>query len=309
MVAILFLTAASPLSAPWWIGVASCLVATLSRASGFLAAAAVLILISVVGWRQIGPTDPEIVAQAPGEFLAALGRCLAWPNDGRPELAPLAWFPIVVLARAFASRPQDRTRLASFVLGLGCWAGLQAAGVAYSRGRMAGDIPYSRYQDLLALGAFANAAALVLLLATSGGPARPATPLRMLALVWWITLAVGLGWRTKQNILEHLPERARIYAIQRANVRAFLLSDDKRDLADTRWLAIPYPDSDRLAEMLRHPRLRPLFPAPPEATRGSAIETFTGLGGRLAGAGLQLLLGGSLLAGRLVSLPGPHRRE
>ena len=78
--------------------------------------------------------------------------------------APLASLGVLYLKRPYAD--EHRQRQMELLLAIGIWAVLQAAAVAYSRGANGAGPIASRYMDILALGALANAGAVVVLVST-----------------------------------------------------------------------------------------------------------------------------------------------
>lgn len=160
-----------PGSLRWWCGVMAAVMALFTVASGFLAAAAVFVLVALriwrrpKGWKQQAPTlavcaavvvaglllkadvrhHHLLQAHSAGEFLTAIGANLAWPWIVIPPFALLNLLPLAVLAWIYL-RTRENDDGMEMTLALGLWAILQGAAAAYARGAE-GKPPGWRYMD------------------------------------------------------------------------------------------------------------------------------------------------------------------
>jgi hypothetical protein len=274
-----------PWSARWWLGMVAALAANFTLASGFLAAAAVLVLTSLVAlkerdWRRHVPTwgfclaiivlglalkmsvPPDKVTQARtvAEFLCALGKSLAWPWAIMPWYAPLNFLPVLLLGWRCLRPPEPVKPGEWMIFGIVIWAGLQALAGAYARG-MGGTAPAWRYMDSLSLIAFANGLAAYVLL-TDRRPRRQFAWLFRLALACWVLgCMAGLAYLTDRVWSQYLPEAVAQKAAQLRTARAFMAANNP-------GIFEAQPDYDRLVPnvdadvwYLRHPIIRALLPA------------------------------------------------
>lgn len=264
----------------WLGGLLGLTLASLSMASGFLAAAAALGLIGarvalerrrpgrgeavtaavcagfvVAGWM----TRVEVPAHAAlkAENAAALGwaaaRFLAWPWYGSAAGALAMMAPAVALGWRYVREPGSR-RGAGFLLAASGWALLQAVALAYGRGGH-GAPPACRYMDLLAIGPLVGFATWLRLL---GGAGRGTVAA---AVVWTGLLAAGLQRETAKDFRGWLPDFRAQMQRSEANARGYLRTGDfARYLAGRTVRDIPYPDPARLAALLDDPTLRAILP-------------------------------------------------
>lgn len=209
MVALPF---ARPWSASWWVGGLAAVLALGSMASGFVAAAVVLLVLGWRLWRReesaraAWPTlalcgvvvaigivtqvqvaaHESIKASTAHDFFFSIVHSLQWPWRHHHWAAAVLWLPWVVVAcqearRGAGRRPvteggsQTRPTRAvpQTILALGGWVLVQVAATAYARG-VGAEYPASRYVDTLVLGTLANGLAVAWLLNKSGAPREDA---------------------------------------------------------------------------------------------------------------------------------------
>ena len=206
------------------------------------------------------PHHAGLKARSVAEFATAIGRNLAWPWLGHPQLSFLLWLPVGALLLLVLIRPARATVREWFIVALGSWVLLQAAAVAYGRGAGAG-IPPSRYQDFLSLGFVANTMALVLVCERipSGTIWRPAAPAALAG--WLLFSTVGVD-RLLNGTLVHLNAWRPYWTAQASNVRRFIITSDLAAFTSKRPLEeLPYPDPLSLANLLQEPYIRRILPA------------------------------------------------
>ncbi len=272
----------------WWIALLALLLSYFSMASGSASMAAAFSICAVqmvigcrAGTRELLglaiiavvtvatviyiPTLPyhvAIKAQSFEQFFRALMLIASWPvaSHGIVWLvlcailvhAP-AWLTSIDLIRL---RPAltDRRWLLVALTG---WVALQAAEIAYGR---AASSTESRYLDVFAIALLVNFACLLNLLSAT----------RDLRLLHWFASGTIVLWLllvlfgSAKNVftrhipeLEHEREQARD---QTQNLRAFLETGDIKTLENKAFLAIPYPNAQRLAMIVSQPVIRALLP-------------------------------------------------
>lgn len=134
----------------------------------------------------------------------------------------------------------------------------------------------SRYFDLLALNVIVSGACIQRLIPYTAAWRRKA--LWIGAVVWAVAVVAGVV----SNGLERLPgllEHKRIFGQQEElNVRNFLATNDERWLRGKPQFAIPYPDANRLAALLRRDTIRSILPAElvPANAGKARLETLRG---------------------------------
>jgi hypothetical protein len=280
---------ATAFTARWWL--AMLLVTSyFSLAAGTLAAAAafaVCVLQFVIG-RRSGRSEllalailaavaavmvlytPVIAGHGPlrahsiEQFLRSFMEIASWPaTTGHKGTAILVLGAILIQApsalvsiRIIGLRPPftDRRWLLVALTG---WAFLQAAAVAY--GRAEGPTA-SRYLDVFAVALPLNYACLLYLLSESQ-LSRLRRRLALGATVLWLLLV--LFGATKTMFTQTLPELTAKQATGHAettNLRAYLDTGDIKALENKPFLAIPYPNPQRLAMIASQPIIRALLP-------------------------------------------------
>ncbi|MEN9799830.1 MAG: hypothetical protein RL653_3527 [Pseudomonadota bacterium] len=206
------------------------------------------------------PGHAPLKASSAAEWALAFRRAAAWPAEGPWGLGALMWAPVLLLgARCWRSRRAGDGALR--VLGLAAWVLGQAAAMAYARGHGFQEVS-SRYTDLLAVGVVANLGAAWRLWEEG---ARG---------TWsWLPLA-GTSLVAAAGLVRHAPgdlAAARTYGQtgerHAAVVREYLRTGDFQVLAEAGG-DLPYPDAERLRQLLDTPSLRGVLP--PEGRGGEA---------------------------------------
>lgn len=266
----------------WAAGQVCAILALASMASGFLSAAAVLVvlvlqarrvprfttqqvvtvilsaLLIAVGWawRFDAPIHSALRAQNPADAAWALLQLLGWPGPG--------WLPWVVAPPVlFLVRSLRTGRTASWdprLVSLWCWLFLQCVSVAVGRG--AGEVLASRYYDLLALNVLLGFLFLVQMLS---GRTRA-----ILAALWLGAVAGGLILVSRQEWRDFVAPRAAMLSQQADRVRAYLKSGDSSVLQNRTWPEIPYPVATVLQDRLDRPALQKILP--PSVRRPVALR-------------------------------------
>lgn len=289
-----------PLSARWWLGYLSAVLALFTQGSGVFAAAVALVFTAAYTrfFTQVGKSHrhwialalvvvvvvlgvllrvqhqahDSLAAQNLGQFLAVFTRCLSWPFVNSPWLWLVLQAPLLILT---VRTLRQRTRLPSLdhlAIALGLLVILHASAVAYTRAAGLPDArPLSRYQDPLLLGVAAQFYAVLRLIALAPRPARPA------ALLWAGVLSVGLLILTTTNLSLNLPYKRAQNQISLRAVQTYLATHDPAALVIEPVTLAPHPDPAVLRALLDDPRLRPLLPreffAPRDLTRAAPDDT------------------------------------
>ncbi len=285
LAALLALPFARPWRAGWFAAVFAAALALLTMGSGFFAAAAVLPVVALrllrgdttvrsawptllvgvaltgIGWftHVEVPYHDELKAKTAHDFSFSIVHSLQWPaplgDNGWAAL--VLWLPFVLVAWQVLRLPRGTDgRVPQTIVALGGWVLMQVVAAAYARGAGA-DYPASRYMDTLAFGMAVNGLAL-----GWHGAHAPASRVRSVAraalvVAWFGVLAWGLYDNSRFALMEGMPERRRLFDRAEVAMRAYLATNDRRDLVPD---DIPYPVPDYLAQRLEHASLRALMP-------------------------------------------------
>jgi hypothetical protein len=277
-------------SFPWWFGGISAVLACVSMAAGFLAAATVLALAGIRYLRQrtwtsertaiVGlaglvlllgfflhhevPHHAMLKAASPLAWASVFGRALGWPFCSSAAAALLIYWPLcsllVLYLRPGKTAADDshelRQHQMELFLALGFWVILQAAAIAYSRGAD-GTVPIAaRYTDILALGALVNVGAVAILIGC-----LPHRKTLILACSLWIAaVAAGAVFSSYQELSSQAGRQAWLQTAAQ-NVRAYVATGDKKYVEGDPPPRIPYPVAWRLASLLDDPVIRQVLPS------------------------------------------------
>ena len=274
----------------WFLAVAAALLACLSMGSGFLAAAAVLLVLGLrfvtgrarlhdslatgavcvaivavaLALRVSVPDHDPLRARSAEEFISVFARALAWPLGHHAAMSLIICAPIGLLAIAYVRRkaiplPSHDTG-AETLLAVAGWVALQSAAVAYARGGGIGPhMISSRYMDILALGALVNFIALLGIARSPFGLRRFRQLPALLVGVWAAAVLLGA---LALSMTAYLAMRGRADQAAQAehHVRAYLLTGDVAQLSAP-VAAIAYPSTERLQNALDAPKIRQILPA------------------------------------------------
>jgi hypothetical protein len=249
------------------------------------------------------PYHAPLRANSAGAFFQALIEIMSWPAaTGVTFLPMLVIFAVVTQAPAWLtsimvvrSRPGISDRVWLFAA-MTVWAVLQAATVAYGRG--AASIT-ARYLDLYSIGLLVNAACLFYLV-SSHYAFRRQRRLALAALaVWLLPVLTGITLTVAKHTIRDLAEKREIGRAETENLRAFLETGDVRALENKPELQIPYPDPQRLAEIVSQPAIRAILP--PALVGGDSVVRAQAHGvARYTGRAVEALKAGALRWGVLL---------
>jgi hypothetical protein len=288
----------------WWAGLTGAALACLSIGSGFLAAAAVLGLVTLRLIRQPGLLRESIATIVvtstivlvslffhhsfpPHDFLKAvsvhawvvfLGRCLAWPFCQSALVAAVMYLPLLLLLITYIRRGPSalghgRKQLADLLLGTGLWVMLQSAAIAYSRGGDGHGAIASRYMDILALGALVNLYALIVVIGEIQGVGHSRRWIRLAAGLWGVAVLAGAGLTSYRELASQYGRQGYLRTAEQ-HVRAYLATRDRAYLAGNP-APVPFPDATAIASYLDDPAIRGILPAavrPPQSINKSAAS-------------------------------------
>ncbi|HWA27684.1 MAG TPA: hypothetical protein VG734_18655 [Lacunisphaera sp.] len=220
-------------------------------------AAPLLLLLATAWWlHQPVAEHAAIRAQSAGQFLAALGRLLAWPHTAQPWAALVLNLPLALLLVGRLARRRPVRAGEEPVTLLAGWALLVAVAAAWSRGggeEFAAGVP-SRYADFLLLLPLANLWSAVTL-------AQAATPrTRLLTAAWALFLLVGWVGLSAEVIRGIILPRARDRDAPVRLVREFQRTGDASVFAGQPRLLVPHPNPEAVRAVLQDPRMRGALP-------------------------------------------------
>jgi hypothetical protein len=149
---------------------------------------------------------------------------------------------------------------APFAIGLGFWALLQAAALAWARAGLDGLVS-SRYTEFMSWGTVANAGALVLVTGARGSAGR-----RLLS---WSLIAVWLGCvggsEIRQSYAVYRPYLDGFRGQTREHeerLGTFMRTGDASAIRSVSFPHIPYFSADQIISTLRDPQVVAMLPAP-----------------------------------------------
>jgi len=218
-------------------------------------------------------------AQSVSQFVAAMGKAAAWPLQPetlgfRDALYPLLMqLPLCAAALVAYRLGKLQRRAFLFFACMLLWFGLQIAALSYGRGAVALS---SRYTDVLCFGIAANFAALLFLSDQVRGFLRVMT--FALSAAWIVSLGHG-AWSLFPKLRLELAAKAEASRLQESNTRQYLITGNRKWLADAKFHEIPYPSADQLQQMLDDKTIRSFLPealfneSDAKAERSSRVAT------------------------------------
>lgn len=190
------------------------------------------------------------------DFTLAFARNVAWPFVDMPYLALPLQLPWLAMAWIRLRRGGGDSTVFRLTIGLGFWALLQAAALAWGRGH-GGAAPPSRYSDVLAVGVVANGLA-ALQLRSHRSPGF----YRLLLCLWFVFVVAGvtrLDHRAREDPPQ-IPYKRLTGRIQEDHVSLYIATGDPAHLNDKPFLHIPHPNAARLRTLLDRPDIRATLP-------------------------------------------------
>ena len=274
---------ASPRSPVWWIAPLFGAAGLFAMASGLVSAAAILAVVALgfARERRLRDGDAWVIAanlglvigglflrvHVPGhDYLRSPGAWapieswlwqLAWPV-GTPWAAALGLLPTLALAASFLRSRTDGP-IARTLLAAGAWVWLQEWAIAVMRGRSNHGLE-SRYMDILAIGVLVNLLTIAVL--ASGAVSQRGRKLGVAATLGLAAVAaLGLASWNREVYMNDLRICPAIAAARVGAVRSYLAFRDPAFLGRTPWSELPYPNAQRLAQILDEPSIRAALPS------------------------------------------------
>ena len=217
--------------------------------------------LAAVGWltRVHYTALNSIYAKGAQEWLAAFLAYAAWPLPANVLGFLGLWLPwAFLLFRTLRRREMEL--FAPFAIGMGIWALLQAAALAWARAGLDGLVS-SRYTEFMSWGTVANAAALVLVLRCQGAGGR--------RIASWALVAVWLGcvggteiWRSDaiyRPYMDGFREQTREHE---QRLGTFMRTGDPEVIEGVGFPHIPYFSPDQIIATLRDAQVVAMLPAP-----------------------------------------------
>jgi hypothetical protein len=229
----------------------------LRSVAGFGAAC---LALAAIGWltRVQFTALHSIYAKDARDWLAAFLAYAAWPLP--PNILGFLglWLPWALFMFQTLRR-REMELFAPFAVGLGFWALLQAAALAFARAGLEGLVS-SRYTEFLSWGTVANAAALVLVL-KGKVPGRRISSWALIAL--WLGGVGGTEIWQSNNVyrpyMDGFREQTREHE---RRLGTFMRTGDASVLESVSFPRIPYYSADQIISTLRDPQVVPMLPAP-----------------------------------------------
>jgi hypothetical protein len=247
--AIVAVSESSPFSVRWFFGLAAAVASFLGMAGGVITPA-ICAGITFVRWLQLRrdfkthvlaiitwlalaaglfaatPRVPgnQLAATSVWEFCSLILESLAFPFTQKFFSIPTIIIIALLGTAALISRRPTRWKNGDFaILGILLWLLGQIFALAYGRGH--GGIPH-RYHELLVLfGPFVITGLAILPRLFGVGKAVTVSSQLLLAGVL-LTFLVGLTRRTTEAWTLLIPQRSAVFAVQEANLRSFVRTDD-----------------------------------------------------------------------------------
>jgi hypothetical protein len=216
------------------------------------------------------------------EFISALFAYGAWPLPPNGIALVLLWLPWGLLTARLVRRtpafnlspaaPVDALApFAPFAWCLGLWVLLQVATLAWAR---AGLLPLvsSRYTEVLAWGAVANAACLMVILPSAESSRRVRLARIALIALWFGAVGGYEAWRSEAIYRLFFVSFRGQTLRQEQRLEAFMRTDDSRSLATLQIPDVPY-FAARIVPLMRDPGIASLLPAPLRRARAERVGT------------------------------------
>ena len=268
-----------------------------------LTALAVVFVILVI----LVPRVPETEiyrAHSVREFLSALWRLASWPAPA--VLGWLVFLPSALFClRAFADRPELSDARWFNLAALG-WIWAQFFALAAGRG---GAPIANRYFDTLLIGAAINLTSAFWLF-ESCAVDRKRKFLRRIALGGWLAVLVTSLAHPSRHLPADYSYRRQVAKTQTENLQSYLATARPSYLEGAPGVAIPYPDSGRLRQLLDTPEIRAMLPpqlllreAPSNGVEAFK-RNFLGLRFFWLGSGILLLVAGVVGSRKALAVQG-----
>lgn len=200
------------------------------------------------------PGHASLKAQSIGQFLIAMARVFSWPDQNIGIGVFVIQIPLIIFMIQVIHKSDYRTPAHFYIFAMGLWLFGQFVMLAY--GRSAG-VTSSRYQDVFAVGLVTNFAALLILNAGSNNSYRISR--KVVMVIWLLAIITGFAM-SAERLSGELCVKAKQGLEQEKNVRAYLCTGDGANLRDKPFLYVPYPNPERLQNLLNNLTIRSILP-------------------------------------------------
>lgn len=218
-----------------------------------------LAALAVMGYLLIPQVEAHTRLHAANfqQFFDGFTRVVSWPSKLNRWVAIPLWLPALMGIPVLIYRKQFG-RFDLFMAACFSWTFLQALAISYGRGHELAQVT-SRYSDLLSLGIISVSWFSVRLIATFQDNLRIAFWAIAISLTFYVTFYKMHKLRYQDDWID-MKNQHNLMITQIGNVRAYLKTNDPAAL-DKPLFQIPYPNKERLQQMLDLPAYRTALPA------------------------------------------------
>lgn len=266
----------------WWLGVLAGVLSVFSIASGavtLLAGVVILIIRYYIEKKDLLHTTKAIVilssfgifaiystlhikladtlkADTVNAFLQALATALSWPTMNSSFGWLIIYAPAIYICIKLIRSEHYRRPLHVYIFTLFVWVLAQSVILAYGRVTTPTS---SRYLDLLLIGLIVNFAGILVVFQTSEISIKMKYFFSILLISWIAIVMQGLYERI-EDVKQALVRKQLVGLDQERNVRAYLCDQKVEHLNNKLFLEIPYPDPERLKNLIDNKAIRALLP-------------------------------------------------
>ena len=279
--ALWLLLSQEPLGIGWWLGVLSAVLAYLSLASGVFVLGSASVVSIIVFFTNLRRTPrqlfatvilcalfitgfkltPTIAGHAPlkassfDQLYGALMSVFGWPVAHNLVAVAVCNLPILISVLIILKKRPPANDSRWFLLGFIVWILMQTMSIAAGRASVALS---PRYRDLFAILVFANFGCLLYLLYNSiSGKKWMVVGVNL----WIAIILISLGRYSLYNLPAEIVGKRETSKIEATNTKNYLATGDINYLKNKPYLQIPYPDAERLANIIEQPGIREILPA------------------------------------------------
>lgn len=218
-----------------------------------------LAVLAILGYLLIPQVEAHTKLHAANfqQFFEGFTRVVSWPSKLNRWMALPLWLPALLGIPVLIYRRQFG-RFDLFMTACFGWTCLQALAISYGRGHELAQVT-SRYSDLLTLGIISVSWFSVRLIAAFRDNLRIAFWALAIALTFYVTLYKMHKLRYQDDLTD-MKNQHDLMVTQIRNVAVYLKTQDPAAL-DKPLFQIPYPNKERLQQMLDLPAYRSVLPS------------------------------------------------
>lgn len=274
-------------SSRWLLGVTCAICSIFTLASGVLVAAVVsgvsvaLLIKDWRAWKQhvasvvagiavmalafpflpFGQTQGGIPAQSFEGFLQAFLNVTAWPTLF-PALNLILWLPWFALGWCVWRKSGRPSNANIFLLSLGLWALLQAAGIAvYRNDTTTSGYMQERHMSIINFGMLVNALAGAAVYEHVRSSEKARRRSRIMVGVWWSTFLVGFSIMFLDTAVDRMRVFLGLSRSAATTTRTFAATDETKVIFAAEGQAVPIVENPLLAlSTLRNKYIRQILP-------------------------------------------------